>query len=152
MAPEQTSSATPAPAAYEGPDRLARIATAARREGSLNLYTTIAEKDLATLVDPFEAKYGVDVTVWRAGTDKVLQRTVAEAAAGRHEMDVVHFGSPEMEALSREQILLPVSSPVHDDLLPGSVPVHREWAATLLSVWVQAYNTTLVDKNSLPKT
>ena len=152
MAPEQSSSATPAPAAYEGPDRLARIATAARREGSLNLYTTIAEKDLATLVDPFEAKYGVDVTVWRAGTDKVLQRTVAEAAAGRHDMDVVHFGSPEMEALSREQILLPVSSPVHDDLLPGSVPVHREWAATLLSVWVQAYNTTLVDKNSLPKT
>ena len=152
MAPEQSSSATPAPAAYEGPDRLARIATAARREGSLNLYTTIAEKDLATLVDPFEAKYGVEVTVWRAGTDKVLQRTVAEAAAGRHEMDVVHFGSPEMEALSREQILQPVSSPVHDDLLPGSVPVHREWAATLLSVWVQAYNTTLVDKNSLPKT
>jgi len=152
VAPEQSSSATPAPAAYEGPDRLARIATAARREGSLNLYTTIAEKDLATLVDPFEAKYGVDVTVWRAGTDKVLQRTVAEAAAGRHDMDVVHFGSPEMEALSREQILLPVSSPVHDDLLPGSVPVHREWAATLLSVWVQAYNTTLVDKNSLPKT
>ena len=152
MAPEQSSSATPAPAAYEGPDRLARIATAARREGSLNLYTTIAEKDLATLVDPFEAKYGVEVTVWRAGTDKVLQRTVAEAAAGRYEMDVVHFGSPEMEALSREQILQPVSSPVHDDLLPGSVPAHREWAATLLSVWVQAYNTTLVDKNSLPKT
>ena len=151
-APDQAPSATTAPVEYEGADRLEKMATAARREGSLNLYTTIAEKDLATLVDPFEAKYGVDVIVWRAGTDKVLQRTVAEAAAGRHEMDVVHFGSPEMEALSREQILQPVHSPLHDDLLPGSVPSHREWAATLLSVWVQAYNTTLVDKNSLPKT
>ena len=136
----------------EGPDRLAKIASAARREGSLTLYTTIAEKDLATLVGPFEAKYGIKVTVWRAGTDKVLQRTVAEAAAGRHEWTSMHFGSPEMEALSREHILQPVSSPVHDDLLPGSVPAHREWAATLLSVWVQAYNTTLVSKESLPKT
>ena len=121
-------------------------------EGALNLYTTIAEKDLATIVDSFERKYGVDVTAWRAGTDKVLQRTVAEAAAGRHDMDVVHFGSPEMEALSREKILLPVTSPVHDDLLPGSVPAHREWAATLLSVWVQAYNTTLIHRNDLPRT
>ena len=137
---------------YDGPDRLARIAAAAREEGSLTLYTTIAEKDLPTLLKPFEARYGVTVTVWRAGTDKVLQRTVAEAAAGRYDVDVIHFGSPEMEALSREQILLPVTSPVHDELQPGSVPPHREWAATLLSVWVQAYNTARVTQESLPKT
>ena len=52
-----------------------------------------------------------------------------------------------MEALSREKILLPVTSPVHKDLQPGSVPAHREWAATLLSVWVQAYNTNVVKKD-----
>ena len=137
---------------YDGPDRTAQIAAAAREEGSLTLYTTIAERDLPTLLKPFEARYGVAVTLWRAGTDKVLQRTVAEATAGRHDVDVIHFGSPEMEALSREQILLPVTSPVHDELQPGSVPAHREWAATLLSVWVQAYNTTRVTKDSLPKT
>lgn len=145
--PERT-----APFIYDGPDRLAAIAAAARQEGSLTLYTTIAERDISTLVDPFEAKYGVTVTVWRAGTDKVLQRTVAESAAARYDVDVIHFGSPEMEALSREQILQPVTSPVHQDLLPGSVPPHREWAATLLSVWVQAYNTNLVSKESLPQT
>ena len=130
---------------------MARIAAAAREEGSLTLYTTLAEKDLPTLIQPFEATYGVKVTVWRAGTDKILQRTVAEAAAQRYDVDVIHFGSPEMEALSREQILLPVTSPVHEDLQPGSVPPHREWAATLLSVWVQAYNTNLLKKEDLPK-
>jgi iron(III) transport system substrate-binding protein len=119
---------------------------------ALTLYTTIAEKDLATLIDPFEAQYGIDVTVWRAGTDKVLQRTLSEAAAGRHDVDVVHVGSPEMEALAREDVLVPVDSPLHAELQPGSVPPHRRWAATLLSVWVQAYNTRLVDKGSLPKT
>jgi iron(III) transport system substrate-binding protein len=124
----------------------------AAHEGTLTLYTTIAEKDLPTLIDPFEATHGIDVTVWRAGTDKVLQRTLAEAAAGRHDVDVVHFGSPEMEALAREQILEPIASPLHDDLQPGSVPAHRQWAATLLSVWVQAYNTSVIPKDTLPKT
>jgi iron(III) transport system substrate-binding protein len=137
---------------YSAPDRMARIAVAAKKEGALSLYTTIAEKDLPTLVKPFEAKYGIKVTVWRAGTANVLQRTVAEASAKRYDVDVIHVGSPEMEALAREHILLPVTSPQHKDLQPGSVPPHREWAATLLSVWVQAYNTRLVKKESLPKT
>ena len=139
-------------ATYEGPDRLTRIAAAAKKEGTLTLYTTIAEKDLPTLIKPFEAKYGITVKVWRAGTDKILQRTLAESAAKRHEVDVVHFGSPEMEALAREKVLQPVLTPAYKDLLPGSVPAHHQWAATLLSVWVQAYNTNVVKKADLPKT
>jgi iron(III) transport system substrate-binding protein len=125
---------------------------AAKKEGTLTLYTTIAEKDLPVIIKPFEDKYGIKVNVWRAGTDKVLQRAVAETRAKKHEFDVVHFGAPEMEALSREKILAPVTSPVHKDLLPGSVPAHREWAATILSVWVQAYNTNVVKKSELPRT
>jgi iron(III) transport system substrate-binding protein len=125
---------------------------AAKKEGTLTLYTTIAEKDLPGIVGPFEQKHGIKVIVWRAGTDKILQRTVAEARARKNEVDVVHFGAPEMEALSREKILLPVTSPAHRDLQPGSVPAHREWAATILSVWVQAYNTGAVKKEELPRT
>ncbi len=125
---------------------------AAKKEGTLTLYTTIAEKDLPAIIKPFEDKYGIKVNVWRAGTDKVLQRAVAETRAKKYEFDAVHFGAPEMEALSREKILAPVNSPVHKDLLPGSVPAHKEWAATILSVWVQAYNTQAVKKSELPKT
>ena len=139
-------------ATYEGADRMERIVAAAKTEGALTLYTTIAEKDLPVLIKPFETKYGIKVNVWRAGTDKVLQRTLAEASAKRRDVDVVHFGSPEMEALSREKVLQPVASPTYRDLVPGSVPKHQEWAATILSVWVQAYNTNLVKKADLPKT
>ena len=139
-------------ATYEGADRLQRITEAAKKEGSLTLYTTIAEKDLPALIKPFEAKYGIKVNVWRAGTDKVLQRTLAEAAAKRDEVDAVHFGSPEMEALAREKVLQAVATPTYKLLQPGSVPAHRQWAATLLSVWVQAYNTGVVKKSDLPKT
>jgi iron(III) transport system substrate-binding protein len=125
-------------------------ATAAH-EGALTLYTTIAEKDLPTLIQPFEAKHGIKVTIWRAGTDKVLQRTIAEAGAGRADVDVIHFGSPEMDALARENVLAAVDSPIHAELQPGSVPPHKRWAATLLSVWVQAYNTKLLTRDELPK-
>jgi iron(III) transport system substrate-binding protein len=138
--------------AYEGADRMDRIVAAAKKEGTLTLYTTIAEKDLPAIVKPFEQKYGVKVNVWRAGTDKVLQRAVAETRARKYEFDAVHFGAPEMEALSREKVLQPVVSAVHKDLLAGSVPAHRQWAATILSVWVQAYNTQAIKKSELPKT
>ena len=137
---------------YDGPDRLPRIVEAARKEGTLTLYTTIAEKDLPAIIKPFETKYGIKVIVWRAGTDKVLQRTLAEAVARRDEVDAVHIGSPEMEALSREKVLMAVKSPTYKDLTPGSVPPHQQWAATLLSVWVQAYNTGLIKREDLPKT
>ena len=93
---------------YEGADRMDKIVAAAKKEGTLTLYTTIAEKDLPAILKPFEQKYGVKVNVWRAGTDKVLQRTVTEANAKRYDVDAVHFGAPEMEALSREKILAPV--------------------------------------------
>jgi len=124
---------------------------AAKKEGTLTFYTTIAEKDLPVIVKPFEDKYGIKVNVWRAGTDKVLQRTIQEARANRNDVDVVHYGSPEMEALAREKILKAVDDPVQKELMPGSVPVHKRWAATILSVWVQAYNTQAVKKADLPK-
>lgn len=125
---------------------------AAKKEGTLTVYTTIAEKDWPTLVKPFESKYGIKVTVWRAGTSNVLQRAVQETAAKKYDVDVIHIGSPEMEALAREQVLMPITSPVQNDLQPGSVPAHHQWAATLLSVWVQAYNTKLIKREELPKT
>jgi iron(III) transport system substrate-binding protein len=143
--------AQPSFAQYQGPDRMDKIVAAAKKEGTVTFYTTIAEKDLTAIIKPFEQKYGIKVTVWRAGTDKVLQRTIQEARANRNDVDVIHYGSPEMEALAREKILLPVASPVHKDLLQGSVPAHKMWAATILSVWVQAYNTGVVKKQDLPK-
>ncbi len=137
---------------YAGADRAQRLLAAAKKEGSFTFYTTIAEKDLPTIIGPFEKKYGIKVNTWRAGTDKVLQRTLSEAAARRYDVDAIHFGSPEMEALHREQILQPVASPYFKELIPGAVPGHREWVATILSVWVQSYNTNLIKKKDLPKT
>jgi iron(III) transport system substrate-binding protein len=137
---------------YDGPDRTEKIVAAAKKEGAVSLYTTLAANNLGALIGPFEKKYGIKVTIWRASTGKVLQRTVSEAAAGRYEVDAIHFGSPQLEALHREKLLQPVKSPVFAELNPGALPAHHEWAATILQTYVQAYNTKLVKKEDLPKT
>ncbi len=136
---------------YQGADRSEKIVQAAKEEGELTLYTSIAEKDIPPLIKPFEEKYGIKVKIWRAGTDKVLQRTLTEAQAGRHDVDAIHISAPEMEALSQEKVLQPVKSPLFGQLLPKAVPEHREWAATMLTVFVQAYNTDRIKKEDLPQ-
>jgi iron(III) transport system substrate-binding protein len=135
---------------YTGPDRDARILAAAKAEGQLTFYTSIAEPDLAPVIDPFQDKYGIEVNVWRAGDEQVVQRAVAEAQGHRFIPDAVHTGSSFLDALRREKLLEPVTSPVFADLMPETLPDHHQWAATMLSVWVQAYNTHLIKKEDLP--
>ncbi|HLQ24676.1 MAG TPA: extracellular solute-binding protein [Acidiferrobacterales bacterium] len=137
-------------AMYEGTDRAQRLIAAARKEGSLLLYTSIAAQDLPVITDDFAKKYGIKVNVWRAANDKVLQRVVKEAAAGRHDFDVAQVATIELEAMHREKLLQEVRSPHFKELIPAAVPPHKEWAAHYLNVWVQAYNINKVRKEELP--
>ena len=125
---------------------------AARREGAVNFYTSMNEKDVLGLAAAFENKYGIKVNVWRSGKNKVLQRTITEAGAGRHEVDVVHNPAPEMEALHNEKLLVPVRSPATLDLIAGLAPKHADWAPLRVYVFVQAYNTNAVAKEEVPRT
>lgn len=136
--------------AYQGQDRAQRLLDGARAEGELNLYTSMAEKDSARLVDAFEKQHRIKVNVWRSGKHKVLQRVVTEARAGRHEADVILNPSPEMEALHREKLLQPVWSPKHKDLIPAALPGHREWAGMRVYLFAQSYNTRKVSRAEVP--
>ena len=123
----------------------------ARREGSLTLYGSMAEKDLQFLVDAFKTRYRIDVAVWRSGKNKVLQRATAELRAGRRAVDIVHNPAPEMEALRLEGGLLAVRSPVQDALIAQAAPAHREWAGLRVYLFALAYNTDKVRPDELPK-
>src|SRR5882757_8427622 len=137
---------------YAGPDRLRKLVEGAKKEGELNLYTSAQSDDMGALVGAYEKKYGVKVSIWRASSEKVLQRAVAEARANRNTVDVVETNGPEMESLHRERVLQQVKSPYHADLIAPAIRPHGEWVGTRLNVFVQAYNTRLVKKDDLPKT
>src|SRR5438128_1131117 len=138
-------------ALYTGQDRAERLAAGARKEGSLNLYTSLTVEDMAALNGAFEARHGVKVRMWRATSDKVVQRALTEAKAGRYELDIVETNAPPLESLHREGILQRVRSPQHAELIAAALPAHGEWVGSRLNVFVQAYNTRLVEKAELPR-
>jgi len=138
-------------AADGGPARHERLVQAAKKEGSLTLYTSNAAPTIKALGADFEKRYGVRVNVWRASSVKVLQRAVTEKAANRWDFDAVSASSPELEALFREGLLQEVNSARHAEMLEGTVPAHRGWAPQFINVFVQGYNTKAVRKQDLPK-
>lgn len=139
-------------ASYAGADRMQRLIEGAKKEGNLSIYTSAQSDDMGPLVAGFEKKYGVKASVWRAGSEKVLQRAVTEARGNRHTVDIVETNGPELESLHREKIFQAVKSPLHASLIPAALRPHGEWVGTRLNVFVQAYNTKLVKKEELPKT
>src|SRR5437879_13773237 len=90
---------------YNGADREKKILEGARREREVVVYTSLNLKDSVPIVEVFERKYGVNVQLWRSSSEKVLQRAIAEARAGRFACDILETNGPEMEALHREALL-----------------------------------------------
>ncbi len=137
---------------YRGPDRDARLAERAKQEGSLVLYTSLAPTESKPLADAFEKKYGVKVELWRALSDKVVQRVVTEAQGRRFAVDVVETNGPEMEMLAREKLLAEFHSPYLADLPSAAIPPHRTWFPDRMNYFVVGYNTTKVQRSEIPAT
>ncbi len=147
----QARATTAEMANYTGADRIQRLVDGAKKEGTLSLYTSAQTDDIGALTAAFEKKYGIKSTIWRAGSEKVLQRAVTEARGNRHTVDIIETNGPELESMSREKILQAVKSPVLTQLMPQALRPHGEWVGTRLNVFVQAWNTKLVKKEELPK-
>ncbi|OIQ94197.1 iron-utilization periplasmic protein precursor [mine drainage metagenome] len=136
---------------YRGADRMDRIIVAAKKEGTVTVYASIAQTDMNSLVHMFETQYGIKVNVWRSGSDEVLYRAITETNAKTYKVDLIYDPVTELEALSRENILQPLNSPTFKDLQPGSVSKKQDRANVLISVFVQGYNTKALKKKDLPK-
>jgi iron(III) transport system substrate-binding protein len=146
-----TAVAAQQPATYEGADREARLIAGAKKEGELVMYTSGQADDFNVLAKAFEQKYGVKVSMWRAGSEKVLQRALAEARGGRFAVDVVETNGPELEMLQREGLAQAVKSPHLADIIPAARQPHGEWVGTRLNVYALAYNTKAVKRDELPR-
>jgi iron(III) transport system substrate-binding protein len=125
-------------------------AALAQADGKVVLYTSLAPTESGPLAAAFEKKTGAKVEIWRALSEKVVQRVISEARAGRASVDVVETNAPEMEMMAREKVFAPVVSPHLADLPAASVPPHRLWVPDRLNFFVVAYNTSKVRRQDLP--
>lgn len=136
---------------YRGADREQRLFAGARKEGSLTLYSTMTLEDARPLLDGFEKKYGVKVTMWRGLNQKLVQRAVAEARAGKPAADAFEGSGHGMEILRREGLLERFWSPAFADIPPEAFPPHGEYAPDNLLFFVMGYNTKLVKPGDVPR-
>jgi iron(III) transport system substrate-binding protein len=148
-----SESAAPEPAADAPPmsARTAALLDAARAEGSVTVYSSLPVHIMTDVANAFRARYGIAANIWRGGSEEILQRSVAEAQAGRHLVDVVETAAPEVEGIAREQLLTEMESPVFGELMEGSVAPGRPWVASRLIVFVAAYNTMLIPPADAPQ-
>jgi len=131
-------------------ERQDRLLAGARQEGVVVVYTSLNTQDSGPLTRAFEERFGVRTELWRSSSDRVVQRAVAEARAGRFACDAVETNGPEMEACFREGLLERFHSPHFTDLAPAAFPEHRSYVADRFNFFTIAYNTDLVQPSEVP--
>ena len=135
---------------YQGADRDQKILAGAKKEKQVVVYTSLNTKDSYPIAQAFEKKYGVKLEIWRSSSEKVLQRAITEAKAGRFTVDAFELNGPELEAMYREGLLEEYWSPHFKSLPPAAFPKHRHYVADRFNFFTIAYNTRLVKPEEVP--
>ena len=141
----------PDPAHFTGPDRTQRLIAGAKKEGALTLYSSAPVEVMTDVTNAFTKKYGVKVSLWRGGSEEIMQRVITESRGGRVAADVMETAGPNIEAVTREKLLQPVETPVTAELMPEAFAKNRPWIVSRLTVFTIAYNTNAVRKADAPK-
>jgi iron(III) transport system substrate-binding protein len=130
-----------------GEQREDALLEAARKEGPLSVYS--AYNDEKSMAKAFTAKYGIDVQVFNANSETVLQRVVSETRADKLGNDVLVAPATDMEAMQDEKVLAPYESQYRDavsDRGKGEL-----WTGVRRLAFVVGYNTDKVQESDLPK-
>ena len=127
---------------------------AARKEGKVVWYTSLALTSSEKVAKLFEAAYpGVKVEVHRTGSQRILQRMMQELQANIKNVDVVHTSDAGHYVLLKEKKLLMRYTPAGVDVFGAGFKdkdgYHYGLRAT---VNVIAYNTKVVSPAEAPRT
>lgn len=77
-----------------------KIIEAAKKEGSVSLYTSASTGPSNAIAEAFRKKYGINVSVYRAGSADVATRVKAEESAGRTQADALIIEEPALSLLA----------------------------------------------------
>jgi iron(III) transport system substrate-binding protein len=133
-----------------GGELTARLAElAAEEDGRLSIYTSLSDSIAEDIAELFGSRYGVEVTLYSAGDEEIVQRSSEEASAGRLGADVIETNTPALIALDRAGVLdkpLPVDT-------EGIDPQARDdaWVANRYNRYAVSWNTKLVPSGAEPK-
>ena len=128
--------------ALSGQQRRDELVKRAEEEGQLSLYTSMTSDVADAITKAFENQFDIKVSLYRAGSETVLQRILQEQSARFAGNDVVETNATELAALDREGHLADYKGE-RRDMVPeaGRFP---HWTATRFNLFSPGWNTTVV--------
>ena len=124
------------------------VATAARAEGSLTVYSSMNEQEGLPLWKMFEDATGVKVNYVRSSDSIILSRIAIENRARQRSWDVAV--TTTVNRLPSDT-LLQFDPPEARGLIARAPDPNRRWYGLYANYNTPAYNTNLVRKSELPK-
>jgi iron(III) transport system substrate-binding protein len=127
---------------------------AAKKEGKVVWYTSLALPSAEKVAKAFEAAYpGIKVEVHRTGSQRILQRVMQELSANIKNVDVIHTSDAGHYVLLKDKKLLMKYTPAGAEALAaGFKDRDGFWYGLRATVNVIAYNTKIVSAADAPKT
>ena len=130
------------------------LVEAAKREGKVVWYTSLALPSAEKVAKLFEAAYpGIKVEVHRTGSQRILQRVMQELQANIKNVDVVHTSDAGHFVLLKDKKLLARHTPAGVERFPaGFKDKDGYYYGLRATVNVIAYNTQKVTAAEAPRT
>lgn len=130
------------------------LVAAARKEGKLVWYTSLALPSAEKMGKLFETAYpGIKVEVNRVGSQRILQRVMQEVGANIKNVDVIHTSDAGHFELLKDKKLLMKHTPVGVEAFPaGFKDRDGHYYGLRATVTAIAYNTKGVSAADAPKT
>src|SRR5437016_12598675 len=130
----------------------AALIQAAKKEGKLVWYTSLAIPSSTSIAHAFRTKYvGIDVEVHRTGSQRVLQRVMQEAGAGIKNADIIHTSDAGHFVLFKDKGMLMKYIPKGAEIFPaGFKDKDGFYFGMRATLSVIAYNPKIVADKDAP--
>jgi iron(III) transport system substrate-binding protein len=125
-----------------------RVFDAAKKEGSLVVYSSINEEEALPIWKKFEDQTGIKVDYVRGSDAQLIGRMMIESRAGRGSWDVVLITAAHKLPPA---LLAQFDPPEAQALFPAARDPGRRWYGFSANYNVPAYNTKAVSAADLPK-
>jgi iron(III) transport system substrate-binding protein len=126
-------------------DREAKLHRLAAAEGGLNWYTTLSSTATTQVANAWKAVYpDVPLTIYRAASEDVTARVLAETSVGHAGADILEVNAPTMLILQhKKNVLVPFSQSPYRIQIPKTYRFDT-FVADHFDEYVVAWNTNLV--------
>ena len=129
-----------------------KVVEAAKKEGELGWWSTIAQDQSQKIIDEFMKLYPfIKANYWRSGSVGIHNKVLIEARAGRTSWDVVSQTAPEfIHELKQKKIIAPYDSPERRHFSNDLKDKDGFWTGTYALPTGVGFNTQQVKREEAP--